>query len=60
MQFHRIDVNGIEIILWTARPLKKAIRQYERIGFRSVEEKENTEWSLDGKTVFEVKMEMNI
>lgn len=30
-----------ELILWTASPLKDAIRHYERLGFHVAEEKEN-------------------
>ncbi len=49
-----------ELILWTASPLKDAIRHYERLGFHVVEEKENLDWSLDGESVSEVKMVMSI
>lgn len=49
-----------ELVLWTAGPLVDAIRQYERIGFRTVEEKPNADWSLDGEVVTEVKMEMQL
>ena len=46
------------LMLWTAGPLTNAIRKYERLGFRIVETSENTDWSLDGDTVTEIKMEM--
>ena len=49
-----------KLILWTAGPLVDAIRKYERLGFRTVEEKRNDEWSLDGEPVTEVKMEMTL
>lgn len=48
------------IILWTAAPLTSAIRHYEKLGFRKVEETENHDWSLDGETVTEVKMLLDL
>ncbi len=45
-----------ELILWTASPLTAAIRNYEKLGFRFVEEKDNYEWSLDGQKLKEIKM----
>lgn len=48
------------LVLWTASPLTDAIRHYERLGFRKVEEVENRDWSLEGKTLFEVKMVMDL
>ena len=48
------------LILWTAGPLTAAIRHYERLGFHTVEETENNEWSLDGEPVTEVKMVMTL
>lgn len=46
--------------LWTTSPLSAAIRHYERLGFRTVEEVENHDWSLDGETLTEVKMELEL
>ena len=48
------------LILWTASPLRAAIHHYETLGFRKVEEVENRRWSLDGETLFEVKMAMDL
>ena len=45
-----------KLILWTASPLTAAIRHYEKLGFRKAEEVENRTWSLEGKTLFEIKM----
>lgn len=47
-----------KLILWTASPLKSAISHYEKLGFHSVEEAENTNWSLDGEKLSEIKMVM--
>ncbi len=49
-----------KLILWTASPLTDAIRHYEKLGFRKVEEVENREWSLDGTPLLEVKMVMEL
>lgn len=49
-----------QLILWTASPLTDAVRHYEKLGFHKVEEVENHDWSLDGETVFEVKMVLNL
>ena len=49
-----------KLILWTASPLSAAIRHYERLGFRTVEGVENHDWSLDGETLTEVKMELEL
>lgn len=46
-----------KLVLWTASPLTDAIRQYEKTGFRETERAENNAWSLDGETVYEIKME---
>lgn len=48
------------LVLWTASPLADAIRHYEKLGFRKVEERENHNWSLDGNPLFEVKMAMEL
>ncbi len=48
------------LVLWTASPLKSAIRHYEKLGFCPVEEIENTSWSLDGEKLNEIKMVMNL
>ena len=49
-----------KIILWTASPLTAAIRHYEKIGFRAVEYAVNNDWSTEGISIEEVKMEMNM
>lgn len=49
-----------KLILWTASPLKDAIRQYEKIGFEAVEKLENTDWSMDGELIYEVRMDMEL
>ena len=49
-----------KIILWTAAPLEAALRQYERFGFKVTETQDNTSWSLEGKTVTEIKMELTL
>lgn len=49
-----------KLVLWTASPLKSAIRHYEKLGFRIVEEVENTTWSLDGEKLKETKMTMDL
>ena len=49
-----------KIILWTADPLTDAIRQYEKMGFVSVESVENNSWSTVGAVVYEIKMEMDL
>jgi len=54
------NVGYKELILWTASPLKDAIRHYEKLGFRRVEEIENNKWSLDGKCLSEIKMQLTI
>ncbi len=48
------------LVLWTASPLTDAIRHYEGLGFRRVEEVENTDWSLDGERLTEIKMYMKL
>lgn len=49
-----------KIILWTASPLTAAIRHYEKLGFKPVESIENTIWNIDGKSLYEVKMELSL
>ncbi len=49
-----------KLVLWTASPLKSAIGRYERLGLRTVEEVENTSWSLDGEKLSEIKMVMKL
>lgn len=49
-----------KLVLWTASPLKSAISHYEKLGFCSVEETENTCWSLDGEKLNEIKMVMHL
>ena len=49
-----------KLILWTAHPLKDAIRLYESLGFRTAETTENYTWSTDGETVYEIRMEMDM
>lgn len=49
-----------KLMLWTASPLKDAIRQYEKIGFKVTEEVENTDWSLDGELIYEIRMDMEL
>ena len=49
-----------KLILWTAHPLTDAIRCYERVGFVKTETTSNTDWSLSGDTVFELKYEMSL
>ena len=46
------------LVLETAACLTDAIRLYERLGFHKDAEVPNTEWSLDGDTVYEVMMSM--
>ena len=46
-----------KLILWTASPLHDAVHHYERLGFAETERTENTSWSVEGKTVYEIKME---
>ena len=48
------------LILWTASPLTEAIRRYEKMGFCCVEAVENSEWSLDGEKLNEIKMQMTL
>lgn len=49
-----------KMILWTASSLTSAIRQYEKAGFKCVEEVENNTWATDGSTLYEIKMETDI
>lgn len=49
-----------QLVLETAHPLTDAITHYEHLGFRKVEESPNTDWSLDGDTVYEIKMRMDL
>lgn len=49
-----------KLILWTARPLKSAISHYEKLGFYSVEETENTCWNLDREKLNEIRMVMSL
>lgn len=49
-----------KLILWTASPRKSAIGHYEKFGFRPVEERENTTWSLEGEKITEIKMVMSL
>ena len=51
------EVGYKRLILWTASPLTAAIHQYEKLGFEAVEQVRNTEWSLDGELLYEIKME---
>ena len=48
------------LILWTAGPLEDAVRIYGRMGIVTTETSENTEWSLSGEPVTEVKMELEL
>ena len=48
------------LILWTAGPLEDAVRIYGRMGFVTTETSENTDWSLAGEPVTEVKMELEL
>lgn len=54
------DVDYKRLVLWTASPLTDAIRQYEKLGFKQTEQAENTEWSLDGELLYEIKMELEL
>lgn len=47
-----------KLILWTAHPLVDAIRSYERLGFVKTESSSNTDWSLSGDLVYELKYEL--
>ena len=47
------------LILWTADPLKEAIRIYESFGFKKTETVPNDTWRTDGGTVYEIKMELH-
>ena len=47
------------LILWTADPLKEAIRIYESYGFKETETVPNDTWRTDGGTVHEIKMELH-
>lgn len=49
-----------KLILWTASPLTAAIKQYEKLGFRTVEKVENTTWRSDGASLYEIKMELDL
>ena len=46
--------------LWTAGPLEDAVRIYGRMGFVTTETSENTDWSLSGEPVTEIKMELEL
>lgn len=48
-----------KLVLWTAHPLVDAIRCYERMGFVKTESTSNTEWSLSGELVYELKYELD-
>lgn len=54
------EVGYKRLILWTASPLTAAIHQYEKLGFEQTERVENTEWSLDGELLYEIKMELEL
>lgn len=54
------EVGYKRIVLWTASPLTAAIHQYEKLGFEQTERVENTEWSLDGELLYEIKMELEL
>lgn len=54
------EVGYKTMILWTARLLEAAIRQYERFGFRVTETVENRTWRPDGEPVLEIKMEKTL
>lgn len=49
-----------KIILWTADPLTDAIKCYSKLGFSETESVANNEWSLSSKTIFEIKMELEL
>lgn len=48
------------LILWSASPLRDALRHYETLGFTYEEKTENREWSLDGDVVYEIKMSLSL
>ena len=48
------------LILWTAGPLEDAVRIYGRLGFVQTETSSNTDWSLAGEPVTEIKMELEL
>ena len=48
------------LILQTASCLTDAIRIYGRLGFHKDEEIPNNDWTLDGSTVYEVMMSMEL
>ena len=54
------EVGYKRLILQTASCLTDAIRMYERLGFRKDAELPNTDWSLDGDVVYEVRMSMSL
>lgn len=54
------EVGYKRLILWTASPLTAAIHQYEKLGFKATEQVENTDWSLDGELLYEIKMEKEL
>lgn len=47
-----------KLVLWTAHPLVDAIRCYEHMGFVRTESLSNTDWSLSGGLVYELKYEL--
>lgn len=49
-----------KLVLWTAHPLTEAIKCYERAGFVKTQTASNTDWSLTGETVFELKYEKKL
>ncbi len=52
------EVGFKRLILQTASCLTVAVGHYERLGFHKDEEVPNTDWTLDGSTVYEVMMSM--
>lgn len=48
------------LVLRTASPLTAAIRHYEKLGFRKIEEVENHSWNLNGEALYEVKMVLKL
>lgn len=54
------DYGYRRLILWSASPLRDALRHYETLGFVYEEKTENREWSLDGDVVYEIKMSLSL
>lgn len=59
--FDRARSGGFKrLVLYTASPLSVAISKYKRLGFVETERVLNTDWNLDGESLYEIRMEAEL